>query len=546
MNQNVPEENSVDIIKDDTVNSNSQDSFNKDLVKKYEEHKKSETKVPHRPISSYTANRNFNQANKEEPVKQVKNKPQSAQATKSNNNSKNSNSKDQNKNNENEENNNDIGIEEILKDLNNFLLSHKIKKSDFIDNPNVFLTFEDFIDVFKQIHYILPKKYLKVLFNYNNPEGAKENYVLMTNFIKNLNFYKIEGIGNDSDFSKIENSNLASSQIKSKHSNENNIDNKTLTEGLDRKSNKSIYELKYINEQYNQFNKDIIDILKNSKNNYQSNNLFGQNYYYNNFSKRVMRQKNLSASKISIESKPRMSNYYNEENKSKEREREIINNILESNKNENEKIAEPKKKYDISQILKNMEIEEEKEKNFIRYQFDKRDKQFLKDCVYKCEECNRICSLLGINRNYSVAFDEEMKCRIQEEGKDDSFISLKELVIEWRRLYKQYHQNEILEKYKEKEDVNKNKNVELILNERKKEKEEKHREIKEVLIEAVRLKTKLKSQLDDLKSNIKIDEKVVLEHLSRAGMEIPDMIHPEKNVKDNKKGNKEGIEKNKK
>ena len=72
MNQNVPEENSVDIIKDETVNSNSQDSFNKDLVKKYEEHKKSETKVPHRPISSYTANRNFNQVNKEEPIKQVK------------------------------------------------------------------------------------------------------------------------------------------------------------------------------------------------------------------------------------------------------------------------------------------------------------------------------------------------------------------------------------------------------------------------------------------------------------------------------------------
>jgi hypothetical protein len=193
-----------------------------------------------------------------------------------------------------------------------------------------------------------------------------------------------------------------------------------------------------------------------------------------------------------------------------------------------------------------MEKETEKETNYIRYQFDKRDKQFLKDCVYKCEECNRICNLLGINKTYSVAFEDEMKCRIQEEGKSDIFISLKELVIEWRRLYKQYHQNEILEKYKEKEDANKNKNVELILNERKKEKEEKHREIKEVLIEAVRLKTKLKSQLDDLKSNIKIDEKVVLEHLSRAGMEIPDMIHPEKNVKDNKKGNKEGIEKNKK
>ena len=66
--------------------------------------------------------------------------------------------------------------------------------------------------------------------------------------------------------------------------------------------------------------------------------------------------------------------------------------------------------------------------------------------------------------------------------------------------------------------------MELILNERKKEKEEKYRQIKEVLIEAVRLKTKLKSQLDDLKSNIKIHEKVVLEHLMRAGMDIPQLF----------------------
>ena len=533
MNENPPEENSVDILKDDTGNSNSQDSFNKDLQKIYEEHKKSETKVPHRPISSYTANRNFNQANKEmDSVKQVKNKPQSAQATKSNNNSKNSNSKDkQNKNSDkNTKSNIDIGIEDLLNDLNNFLLSHKIKKSDFIDNPNVFLTFEDFIDVFKQIHYTLPKKYLKVLFNYNNPEGAKENYVLMTNFIKNLTFYKIEGIGSDSDFSKIENSNMVYSHSNSKHSFQNNLDNKTLTEGMDKKSNKSIYELKYINEQYNQFNKDIIDILKNTKKtNYQNNNIFG------NYNKRI-RGKNLSASKISIESKPKMPNYnlfYNEENKSKDRDKELISKILDSNKNEN--LIESKKKYDISQILKNMEKEAEKETNFIRFQFEKRDKQFLKDCVYKCEECNRICSLLGKNRTYSVAFDEEMKCRIQEDGKEDMFITLKELVIEWRRLYKQYHQNEILDKYKEKEDVNKNKNVELILNERKKEKEEKQKEIKEVLIEAVRLKTKLKSQLDDLKSNIKIDEKVVLEHLSRAGMDIPGYNNTEKNIKDNHK-----------
>ena len=208
MNENRPEENSVEILKDDTGNSNSQDSFNKDLQKMYEQHKKTETKVPHRPISSYTANRNFNQPNKE--VEEIKNKPQSAHASKTDNNSKNSNNKDQqNKNNDDNANNKkDISIEDLLNDLNGFLLSHKIKKSDFIDNPNVFLTFDDFIDVFKQIHYTLPKKYLKELFNYNNPEGAKENYVLMSNFINNLTFYKIEGIDNDSYFSKIENSNI--------------------------------------------------------------------------------------------------------------------------------------------------------------------------------------------------------------------------------------------------------------------------------------------------------------------------------------------------
>ena len=210
-----------------------------------------------------------------------------------------------------------------------------------------------------------------------------------------------------------------------------------------------------------------------------------------------------------------------------------MNNINAVDEEKN--MEQPRKKMDYEQILKIKEKEEEKDAVNMRLQFEKRDKNFLKDCVYKCEECNRICSLMGINRNYSVAFDEEMKCRIQEDGKEDDFISLKELIIEWRRLYKQYHQRENLEKYKEIDDANKNKNVELILNERKKEKEEKHRQIKEVLIEAVRLKTKLKSQLDDLKSNIKIDEKVVLEHLMRAGMDIPDVYTNRGNENKNKK-----------
>ena len=541
LNNNIQEE---EILKSESNNSNSQDSFNKDLQKKLEEYKKSEPRIPHRPISSYTSKRNFNQVNKDiDTIKKVRNKPQSAQ-TKSNNNSKNSNKKDQQSksntvnnvnenidNNNNESNENDLTVEQVLQDLNNFLIAHKIKKSDFLDNCGVFLNFEDFVDVFKQIHYTVNKKYLKMLFNYKNPDGAKDDYIHMKNFVNYLTFYKIEGIVSDSEFSKVD-SNTASNQSNSKFS-QQNILSKTLSEVADMKSNKSIYEIKYINEQYNQFNKDIIEILKNSKKKpYETK--------YNNAlsSKRSNQKKNFGNSRISIESRTKKNdeeklikeknpidilqknrNTYNinpEENN-----QEMYNNMYMVDEEKN--MEQPRKRLDYSQILKNKEKEEEKDAINLRLQFEKRDKNFLKDCVYKCEECNRICNLMGINRTFSVAFDEEMKCRIQEDGKEDVFISLKELIIEWRRLYKKYHQNENLEMYKEIEDVNKNKNVELILNERKKEKEEKHRQIKEVLIEAVRLKTKLKSQLDDLKSNIKIDEKVVLEHLMRAGMEIPNI-----------------------
>ena len=566
MNENNNELNNKepqdDTLKSDTNNSNSQDSFNKDLQKKLEEYKKSEPRIPHRPISSYTSKRNFNQVNKEiDSIKKVPNKPQSAQ-TKSNNNSKNSNLKEhQSKNNTNIVNNmnennneameeNDLSVEQVFQDLNNFLISHKIKKSDFLDNCGVFLNFEDFCDVFKQIHYTVNKKYLKMLFVYNNPEGAKDDYIHMKNFVTYLTFYKIEGIVSDSEFSKVDSNNTVSNQSNSKFS-QQNIISKTLSEKEELKSNKSVYEIKYINEQYNQFNKEIIEILKNSK---RSN--YGNNYNNAISSKRGTFRKNMGNSKITIESR---SKKVDEEKQQKETPPITSNNIFAKNKNmykinleenneemrqnmndinaddEEKNMEMPRKRLDYSQILRNKEKEDKKDALNMRLQFERRDKNFLKDCVYKCEECNRICSLMGINRNYSVAFDEEMKCRIQEEGKEDEFISLKELIIEWRRLYKQYHQKENLEKYKEIDDANKNKNVELILNERKKEKEEKHRQIKEVLIEAVRLKTKLKSQLDDLKSNIKIDEKVVLEHLKRAGMEIPDEYTSRENDSKNKK-----------
>ena len=124
INNNIQDD---DIPKSETNNSNSQDSFNKDLQKKLEEYKKSEPRIPHRPISSYTSKRNFNQVNKEieQDNNKIPNKPQSAQ-TKSNNNSKNSNKKNKSNSNGASNNNNDelsesdLTVEQVLQDLNNF------------------------------------------------------------------------------------------------------------------------------------------------------------------------------------------------------------------------------------------------------------------------------------------------------------------------------------------------------------------------------------------------------------------------------------------
>ena len=115
----------------------------------------------------------------------------------------------------------------------------------------------------------------------------------MSNFIKNLTFYKIEGVGNDSDVSKIENSNLSYSNSK--------LEGISESKSLFDKNNvnyKSNYKMKYINEQYNQFNKDIIDILNNAKKNSFNN-------FLNNNSKKN-KSKSFGASKISIESKPKL------------------------------------------------------------------------------------------------------------------------------------------------------------------------------------------------------------------------------------------------
>ena len=98
-------------------------------------------------------------------------------------------------------------------------------------------------------------------------------------------------------------------------------------------------------------------------------------------------------------------------------------------------------------------------------------------------------------------------------------MDIKNFEIEYRRLNKLYQQKDIKETYATIEQPPK-KDMETLLKERQNEKNEKKKDIKEVLIEAVKLKTKLRNQLDNLKSKVKIEQKVVIEQLLKAGIEF--------------------------
>ena len=137
------DEDFIESINEDySVQTSSQDSFGKGILKAYEEHKKRETEINQRPMSSYQINNNP-QNNTKIFSKQ---KPQSANLFFSFNNSNKSVSSKQEKE-------CDKKYEEIIKDLSNFIDKNKIKKSDFIDNENIFLSFEDFKSLLQSIHY---------------------------------------------------------------------------------------------------------------------------------------------------------------------------------------------------------------------------------------------------------------------------------------------------------------------------------------------------------------------------------------------------------
>ena len=405
-------------------------------------------------------------------------------------------------------------FDELIQDLNKFIEKNKITKQTMIEDDNIFYSFDDFRTMLQSIHYNISSSYMKVLFNGDEKNENKEDFKFMKTFTKNLNFFKIEEISNVN-----ETSNTQSNFSDSIYSSSTN------------KKDKSVYEMNYLNEEFSKFNQEINNILKDDSRNPTSN--------YSNKRTRVATAKP-KTSKIVIDS----SN-----NKKTNQSQSSLFPSKSLNQTQSSKILEEQptnksKKYNANKIINKRTKEKQKEEENIKTAFKKKDQAFVKDCVIKSVECNKMCEEMKIPKYYEVGYSKsgEIGCFITDDEKKCIFVSLQAFIVEWRRLNKAYQQRDIEERYAVKEDEKKKKeDVNAIVNQRMNEKNERLKEVKDVLIETVRLKTKLKNQLDNLQKKIKISEKVVIEHLVKAGIDIPGVYNETKSTENNKTKEEEKI-----
>ena len=139
-----------DFDNDNACDSKSQDSFNQDIIKLYEDHKKNnitknENRSNHRPISSYL--RNMQNEKKDNSIED------------------------------------NINLNETIRRLNTYIKKNRISYNEFCDTPDVFLDYSTFKELFKKIRFDITSNELTNLFNYEN-KFNRDGYILMKNFFK--------------------------------------------------------------------------------------------------------------------------------------------------------------------------------------------------------------------------------------------------------------------------------------------------------------------------------------------------------------------------
>ncbi len=199
----------------------------------------------HRPISSYQRNLNTDNQNKNNLNNNLNNENEinsnyinnnnrnscrtySGKSNLNNNNYKNSVSIDKNynlnNNNTSSPKNNNLNHNEILERFNSFIKKFKVKKEDFIESEEIFLSFDDFNELFRKLKFDIRKDEVHHLFHFNN-QYAQNDFIRIKNF---LDLYKF-------DFQNLKTESLDSEKV----------------------------DMQKINEEFKNFHGEILDIIRN-------------------------------------------------------------------------------------------------------------------------------------------------------------------------------------------------------------------------------------------------------------------------------------------
>ena len=541
-------------------------------MKLYEEHQKQEAKPINRPVSSYHHYHNAQQqhdniANSET---KHKNKPQSAQTS-----SHHSQQSQLQKKNEPVKT-----FEQLINELNDFIMKNKITHSQFSDNDSVYLTFDDFKNILHNIHYTISSSYMKVLFNNNSGNGGNNNseddFLYLKLFIKNLKFYKSdEGIHGetDSNFNNTSDMNNKSS-ISNSNSNSNTISNnkqqKKTKYYIDSNNTKQQHNDKQnamacLNEEFSQFNKDINAILLNDKLN----------------ERRQPQQQRIqtakpSQSKSSIHNTSQPKKVYSHTPNGIFPSKSLNESSTISKHTQHSEQPSSEKEHEVNKFLfRDHALEQKKLDEKIQKLCNKLDRKKDNQTIQENEEYTKVSC-----RKYDIGFDPErvMRCYdldhtkpknvyqeimdkkwevkkkkknpiefekyLQEEEEKEKYPSItkKAFHVQWRIKNKKYiHDKEMAgfgKPSNNKEEPSNDKNAD--------KKGEMNKEIKEVLIETVRLKTKLKMQLQNLQKKVNISKDVVIEHLIKAGVNVPEVAKEEEKKEEEDENDKENNKKEEK
>lgn len=182
----------------------------------------------------------------------------------------------------------DINHIEILERLNNFIKKNKIKKEDFIESDELFVSKEDFKALFKKIRFDLSIEEINFLFFYNNQYSSNE-FIRMKNF---LQLYELE-------FTDYKNEKLLTEKncilkinqdFKNLHTEILDIIKNDMKENDNGKNqlkmynNKQAINQKLINDCYNNFSNRPLSAISNIE-------------YYNNSSKNIIKDEKAPTSR---------------------------------------------------------------------------------------------------------------------------------------------------------------------------------------------------------------------------------------------------------